>query len=49
MGLSVFQPTYSFLEAGNTLHHAGEYIIEVSKGNHICIVAQLHITVAILS
>lgn len=45
MGLSGFQPTYSFPDARNTQHHDGEYIIEISNGNHICIVIQLHITV----
>ena len=49
MGLSGFQPTHSFPDARNTQHHDGEYIIEISNGNHICIVIQLHITVVMLS
>lgn len=38
MGLSCFQPTYSFLVTGNSRCHDGEYIVETNDEDDIGIV-----------
>lgn len=37
-----------FLDFGDTRHHGGEYIIENGNRNHIYIVTQMYIVIAIL-
>ena len=47
MGLSSFQPTYSFLVIGDAQRHDSEHVIGTGNGNHICTVTQLYIAIAI--
>lgn len=46
MGLSWFEPTYSFLVTGDTQCLDVEHIAEAGNENHICITTQLCIAIA---
>lgn len=48
MGLSWFEHIHSFPDFGDTQHCDGEYIIENDNGNHIYMVTQKYIAIAIV-
>lgn len=47
MGLSWFQPTYSFPVPGDAQHHHSEHIMETSNRNPIGTVNELSVAIAV--
>lgn len=48
IGLSWFKHIHSFPDFGDTQHCNGEYIIENDNENHVYMVTQMYIAIAIL-